>query len=180
MVKVKVKCSRYRPGVAERVGRGIALLFYDRGTRRGWVVSGTPRPHFNPGKDPVPILQEAGWARGPIWTDGKSRPYGIRSRTVQPAVSRYTDWATGPTKSSFFPFWRLIPLFNKQNNRRNGISRLQVHVTFSLALFSSVMATDRQTLTHAFNLTILSGKDPPYLPLYAFRNNFKMAISILI
>ena len=27
--------SRYRPGVAQRVGRGIALLFHDRGTRRG-------------------------------------------------------------------------------------------------------------------------------------------------
>ena len=34
-VLVKVKCSRYRPGVAQRVGRGIALLFHDRGTRRG-------------------------------------------------------------------------------------------------------------------------------------------------
>jgi len=32
---VKVKWSRYRPGVAQRVGRGIALLFHDRGTRRG-------------------------------------------------------------------------------------------------------------------------------------------------
>jgi len=32
---VKVKCSRYRPEVAQRVGRGIALLFHDRGTRRG-------------------------------------------------------------------------------------------------------------------------------------------------
>jgi len=31
----KVKYSRYRPGVAQRVGRGIALLFHDRGTRRG-------------------------------------------------------------------------------------------------------------------------------------------------
>ena len=31
----KVKGSRYRPGVAQRVGRGIALLFHDRGTRRG-------------------------------------------------------------------------------------------------------------------------------------------------
>ena len=29
------KCSRYRPGVVQRVGRGIALLFHDRGTRRG-------------------------------------------------------------------------------------------------------------------------------------------------
>jgi len=74
-IKVKVKWSRYRPGVAQRVGRGIALLFHDRGTRRGWVVSSTPRAHFTPGKDPVPILQEAGWTPGPVWTGGKSRPH---------------------------------------------------------------------------------------------------------
>ena len=72
---VKVKWSRYRPGVAQRVGRGIALLFHVRGTRRGSAVSSTPRPHFTPGKDPVPILQEAGWAPGPVWTGGKSRPH---------------------------------------------------------------------------------------------------------
>jgi len=95
-MKVKVKWSRYRPGVAQRVGRGIAVLFHDRSTRREWVVSSTPRPYFTPGRDPVPILQEAGWAPGPVWTGGKSRPTGIRSRTVQPVVSRYTDWATGP------------------------------------------------------------------------------------
>jgi len=39
------------------------------------VVSGTPRPHFTPGKDPVPILQEAGWAPGPVWTSEKSHPH---------------------------------------------------------------------------------------------------------
>jgi len=58
------------------MGRGIALLFRDHGTRRGWAVSSTPRPHFTPGKDPVPILQEAGWAPRPVWTGGKSRPNG--------------------------------------------------------------------------------------------------------
>ena len=73
--KVKIKWSRYRPGVAQRVGRGIALLFHDRGTRRGWVVSSTPRPHFTTGKDPVPILQEDGWAPAPVWTGGKYRPH---------------------------------------------------------------------------------------------------------
>jgi len=72
---VKVKWFRYRPGVAQRVGRGIALLFHDRGTRRGWGVNSTPRPHLTHGKDSVPILQEAGWAAGPIWTGGKSRPH---------------------------------------------------------------------------------------------------------
>jgi len=39
------------------------------------VVSSTPRPHFTPEKDPVPIVQEAGWATRPVWTGGKSRPH---------------------------------------------------------------------------------------------------------
>ena len=64
--------------MAQRVGRGIALLFHDHGTRKRWVVSSTPRPYFTPGKDPVPIVQEARWAPGPVWTGGKSRPTGIR------------------------------------------------------------------------------------------------------
>ena len=39
------------------------------------MVSSTPRPHFIPRKDPVPIVQEAGWAPGPVCTGGKSRPH---------------------------------------------------------------------------------------------------------
>jgi len=70
-----VKWPRYRPGVAQRVGRDIVLLFHDRSTRRRWVVSSKHRPHFNPGKDPVQILQEAGWAPWPVWTGEKSRPH---------------------------------------------------------------------------------------------------------
>jgi hypothetical protein len=58
-----------------RVGRGTALFFHDHGTRRGWVVSSKPRPHFTPGKDPVSILQAAGWAPGPVCTGGKFRPH---------------------------------------------------------------------------------------------------------
>ena len=38
------------------------------------MVSSTPRPHFTPGKNPLPILQEAGWAPGLVWTGVKSRP----------------------------------------------------------------------------------------------------------
>ena len=34
-----------------------------------------PWPHFTPGKDLVPIAQEAGWAAGPVWMGGKSRPH---------------------------------------------------------------------------------------------------------
>ena len=98
---IKVKWSHYRPGIAHRVGRGIALLFHDRGTRRGWVVSSTPRPHFTPGKDQVPILQEAGWATGPVWTGGKSRPHrdSIPDRPARSSVTIPTELPgpqTGP------------------------------------------------------------------------------------
>jgi hypothetical protein len=39
-----------------------------------------PRPLSNPGKDPVPIVQEAGWAPGPVWAGAENlAPAGIRS-----------------------------------------------------------------------------------------------------
>ena len=89
----KVKWSRYRPGVAQRVGRGIALLFHDRGTRRKLMVNSTPRPHFTPVKNPVSILQEAGWAPGPVWTGGKSRPHrdSIPDRPARSSVAIPTE-----------------------------------------------------------------------------------------
>jgi hypothetical protein len=38
-----------------------------------------PWPLFTPGKDPVPIIQEAGWAAGPVWTGAKHlAPTSIR------------------------------------------------------------------------------------------------------
>jgi hypothetical protein len=53
---------------------------FDLGTRRGWEVSITSRPHLTPGKDTVPIVQEAGWASGPVWTSAEILvPTGIRS-----------------------------------------------------------------------------------------------------
>ena len=103
--EIMVKFSRHRPGVAQSLGRGIALLFHDRGTTRGWVVSSTPWPHFTSGINVVPILQEAGWAPGPVWTGGKSRPhrdsipdrparsqslYRLSYRTIQHIEPNYT------------------------------------------------------------------------------------------
>ena len=39
-----------------------------------------PRPLFTPGKDPVPIVQEAGWAPQLVWTGAENlAPTGIRS-----------------------------------------------------------------------------------------------------
>ena len=82
----KVKCTlvqamRLCTGrMAHRGNRGIALSFLDHGTRRRWGVSITPRPLFTPGKDPVPIVQEAGWVPEPVWTGAENlAPAGIRS-----------------------------------------------------------------------------------------------------
>jgi len=92
--KVKVKCTlvqalRLCTGRTAHGGsRGIALLFLDHGTRRGWGVSVTPRPLCTPGKDPVSIVQEAGWAPGPVWT-GVENPAPTRIRSPdRPAHSQ--------------------------------------------------------------------------------------------
>jgi len=105
-----VKWSRYRPGVAQRVGRAIALLFHDCGTTRGWVVSSTPRPHFTPGKDPVPILQEAGWVPGPVWTDGKSRPHrdSIPDRPFRSSVAIPTELPGPPPQYYVYNYFNCL------------------------------------------------------------------------
>jgi hypothetical protein len=56
------------------VDRGIALPLRDLGARMGgWSA---PRPgRFTPGKDPVPIVQEAGWAG--LDRCGKRTPTGV-------------------------------------------------------------------------------------------------------
>ena len=62
-----------------------------------------PWPLFTPGKDPVPIVQEAGWALGPVWTGAENLtpPPGFNPRTVQPVPSCYTDYATRPISGMY-------------------------------------------------------------------------------
>jgi hypothetical protein len=56
-----------------------------------------PRQLFTPGKDPVPIVQEARWDPGPVCTGAENlAPPGFNPQTVQPISSRYTDYATQP------------------------------------------------------------------------------------
>jgi hypothetical protein len=68
----------------------------------GWS---TPHPvRFTTGKDPVPVLWEAGWAPEPVWTGAESfAPAGIRSpdrpahsdslyRLSYPGLQLYNWW----------------------------------------------------------------------------------------
>ena len=54
-------------------------------------MGGGGQPHApavsTPGKDPVPIVQEAGWAPGPVWSGGNPRPHRD-SIPDRPALSR--------------------------------------------------------------------------------------------
>ena len=55
-----------------------------------------PWQHLTPGKDLVPIVQEAGWASGPVWTGAENlAPTGIRSPD-RPARRQSLYWLSYP------------------------------------------------------------------------------------
>ena len=55
------------------------------------------RPHLTLGKDPLPIVQEAGWASGLVWTGAENfAPTGIRSPDCPARRQSYTDYTTRP------------------------------------------------------------------------------------
>jgi len=52
----------------------------------GWLTSRLDR--LCPGKDPVPIVQEAGWAPGPVWTGAETfMEHDVRLWTTGPIVA---------------------------------------------------------------------------------------------
>jgi hypothetical protein len=60
-----------------------------------------PAALLPPGKGPpVPIVQEAGWAPEPVWTQVRGkilclcRGSNLDRPVVQPVARHYTDWAT--------------------------------------------------------------------------------------
>ena len=68
---------------AQRGNRGIALLFLDHGTRKGWGVSVRPRPLFTPGKTRYPLYRRLGVPQGQSGQVRKiSPPPGFDPRTV--------------------------------------------------------------------------------------------------
>ena len=67
MVKVpQEQATKVQRGVEDSITLSLTSAL-DGG---GWS---TPRPgRFTPRKDPVPIVQEAGWAPGPVWTGAEN------------------------------------------------------------------------------------------------------------
>jgi hypothetical protein len=54
--------------------------FFNLDTIWEWVVNATPWPPYLREREPVPIVQEAGWTPGPVWTGAENlATAGIRS-----------------------------------------------------------------------------------------------------
>jgi len=100
---LKVKWSRYRPEVAQR-GGGIEVYIYSSmtATLQGseWSAA-RPGRTLPPEKTRYPFYRRLGGLQGRSGRVENFDPTGIRSRTVQPVVSRYTDWGTRPAKVTF-------------------------------------------------------------------------------
>ena len=89
-VKVKVKFTILQATKAQSWIRSIDLLFFNLGTRFGWVVNAKPRPFHPPGKTRYSLYRRLGGPQDRFGWVEKSRPTGTRSRTVQPVASRST------------------------------------------------------------------------------------------
>ena len=59
----KIK-GKIQPRTGHKAQRGSRVIDLDG----GWVVIANPRPLYTQERYPVPIVQEAGWAPGPVWT----------------------------------------------------------------------------------------------------------------
>ena len=89
---------------ALRMSRDIALLFLGpRDSRWGWGQTHIPAA-YTPEKDPVHILQEAGWTSGPLWTGGKplSHRDSIPDRPACSSVAIPTE-LPGPLRRRYIP-----------------------------------------------------------------------------
>jgi len=97
--------------VAQRLGRGIALLFHDHGTRRGECSAAHPGRTLPPGKTRYPLYRRLGGPQGRYGRAENLVHTGIRSRTVLSVVSRYTDWATRPTYTYIHTVQNIYPVY---------------------------------------------------------------------
>jgi len=86
------------------------------------VVNAKPRPLYPRERDPVPIVQETGWASGPVWTGahrdsiaGPSTPWRVAILTELSRPTKYSvilqinaKFKFSPTNNSENPFLRWI------------------------------------------------------------------------
>ena len=96
-----LQVGRFHPFIGHEGPQGeqrqSSTLFQTSALEGGEGSASRPGSTLPLGKDPVPIVQEARWASGPVWTGAENfAPPGFDPRTVQPVGIRYTDYTTRP------------------------------------------------------------------------------------
>jgi hypothetical protein len=72
----------------------------------GWMINATPRPLYSRERDPIPIVREAGWTPGAVWTGAENLACtGIRSPDRQARSKslyrlRYLIWKLQTNESA--------------------------------------------------------------------------------
>ena len=88
--------------------------------------------------DPVPIVQEAGWAPVSVWTGVEylpPPPKGFDLRSLRPVASRYTDSVTRPTNETYLPLKKSVTLYQLTRCRILEYENFRQHF-FSLKSFA--------------------------------------------
>jgi hypothetical protein len=116
-ISVQVKCTlvqalRLCTGhTAHREKTGIDLPFLDHCTRRRWGVGARPRPLFASGKDPLPIVREAGISVNTLNVlDFKLSPCSVCCM-LYVVTTQYGGRGRGP------PCWVVTPFYYLLCNR---------------------------------------------------------------
>jgi len=126
------------------VGRGIALLFHDRGTRRGWVVSSTPRRTLSPGKTRYPFYRRLDGPQGRsgraenLVSTGDSIPdrparsqslyrLSYRAHAVKESYSKKRQW--GKLWNRGESDWRQFEIWKKMDRIKKNESRFVLRIT---------------------------------------------------
>jgi hypothetical protein len=126
---VNYKCKvRPRTGYAdqERKKRYRSTLSLTSELGKGWVVNATSRPLYPRERDPVPIVQEAGYTLGSDWTPAEyltsTRIQSPDSPARKESLSRPTVWTilplncTDPEDGSNKLLRNSLRCFNKQHD----------------------------------------------------------------
>ena len=130
------------------------------------MVSSTPRPQFTPGKNPVPILQEAGWAPGPVWTGGKSRPHRD-SIPDRPARSQSPYRLSHPAQS------KEISVYHYLHTAWKEVKQLLYMIKHAIKKYGGV-----RVQLHSFISLVVNGGQYHTLPALSQGNESPSSINI--
>jgi hypothetical protein len=105
-----------------------------------WSAS-RPGRALVPGKgSTVPIVQEAGWALEPVWTQRQKeksfrpcRESNLNRPVVQPVARHYTDWGTRLTRF-FNKIIQMLNIFLKLNSVHTGMYKMCISSKIVLKL----------------------------------------------